>query len=528
MWNLLGVISGEREDLCFSSRTSQLQACSGPPGLLCGVGGESWPHPQAGTGGGKEQVKVYVLSPSACRGAGLPRGPGLPCAAGRRGVGMCAGPESLPPLLRSQGPGGSPHHRGHSLTHAGVRVLPGTGGGDKPLFLSYAAGLAGEPPCVSTAGGQAQGRSAGARPGASLKCVSCRRVPCLPGCSLADQWAAAFSPPSPSWRRARGPCSSCGDGAADAGPAARGRSGPQHLSVTVGLLQLIAIRSSARVGLGHSGLSAVTQRSQACGDSCLGLEEVGRVADRWSSALLGWGKGAIGSFWPGWGSVVLGLFSMLVAGPSVQGPQCESVWGKQSHRCGSFCRAYASGPPGSAAPAPLQNAFSLNGVSSHIRVSQRPAHLNTAGLPCPFLWALSSGGRPLQLRSAVSQWAFLLSPFLTPPPTSPWEPTEVVDKGGGAVALGWVWGGGGYNALPPYVRVLGLIDATECPFAAFQSCFVHLWARSICRYIVLSHRGGLSVNHRQSMRTGGHVTLGSEVQQRRVGGLGDFSHNRWS
>lgn len=77
-----------------------------------------------------------------------------------------------------------------------------------------------------------------------------------------------------------------------------------------------------------------------------------------------------------------------------------------------FCRAYASGPPGSAAPAPLQNAFSLNGVSSHIRVSQRPAHLNTAGLPCPFLWALSSGGWPPQLRSAVSQWAFLLSPFL--------------------------------------------------------------------------------------------------------------------
>lgn len=38
---------------------------------------------------------------------------------------------------------------------------------------------------------------------------------------------------------------------------------------------------------------------------------------------------------------------------------------------------------------------------------------------------------------------------------------------------------------------------------------------------------GLSANHRQSMRTGGgHVTLGSEVQQRRVGGLGDFSHHR--
>lgn len=44
------------------------------------------------------------------------------------------------------------------------------------------------------------------------------------------------------------------------------------------------------MGLGHSGLSAVTQRSQGCGDSCLGLEEVGRVADRWSSALLGWGS----------------------------------------------------------------------------------------------------------------------------------------------------------------------------------------------------------------------------------------------
>lgn len=123
-------------------------------------------HPVGSESGcveGPEQPAEVPACPVA-QGCLAQRGAGESgCVRGQKASRPCSvvrGERHPPPS-----PGGSPHRRGHSLTHAGVRVLPGTGGGDKPLFLSYAweeggdrAGLAGEPPCVSTAGGAGPGQ----------------------------------------------------------------------------------------------------------------------------------------------------------------------------------------------------------------------------------------------------------------------------------------------------------------------------------------------------------------------------------